>query len=202
MNNVEVDKKVFEFIESFTRDQDGLLSDLWFRFSALRNGECGDHAYRVAQTSCLIGRKIGMTSWGLADLFMSALFHDVGKLAISEDVLLKPDMLNEDEYHHIQGHVQASFYILHQIPGLIFSQITKNVLAHHEAVNGKGYPFKLTSSQIPIGAKIIAVADVYDAISANRSYNNGGSYDRALWELKEGRGKKFDPVIVDCFCSL
>ena len=192
----EVDK----FIESFSQNQNGVLQDLWFRFSALRKGECGKHAYHVARISYLIGRRMKMTSRELADLSVSALFHDVGKLAIDEDVLLKPSPLNEDEYYYIQKHVQASRCILSQTT--LFSEIIKNILFHHEAVNGKGYPFRLTSSQIPIGSKIIAVADVYDAISANRSYNNGGSVDMALWELREKRGKKFAPQVVDCFCSL
>jgi len=178
------------------------LWNIWFRFSALRRGECGKHASHVAKISYLIGKEIGMKPQELSILFLSALFHDVGKLTIDETVLLKPKMLNEDEYYYIQNHVRASSYILSQIKILKFSEIIQNILGHHEAVNGRGYPFKLSGSQIPVGSKIIAVADVYDAISANRSYNNGGSSDMALWEIREKCGRKFDPRIVDSFCSL
>ena len=82
-----------------------------------------------------------------------------------------------------------------------FLHIARNALFHHEAVNGKGYPFGLKRSDIPVESRIIAVADVYDAISEKRSYNIIGSSDMALWVLQEGREKKFDAVICDHFFS-
>ena len=190
------------FITNFNQEGRNELNYLWNRFSSLRGGKCGEHACEVARISLLIGGDLLMSFQELSNLFMSALFHDVGKLVISEDVLSKPGMLNEDEYEHIQTHVQASKFILAQIPESVSCGISGNVLSHHEAVDGRGYPFGLCGSQIPVMAKIVAVADVYDAISSNRSYNEGGSSDMALWELKEKRGKKFEPRIVDCFYSL
>lgn len=202
MKIIQGNRHVDEAIEFFSQNQNGDLRDIWFRFSALRKGECGRHAYHVARISYLIGRKMGMTQSELRRLFISALLHDVGKLAISENVLLKPGPLNEDEYRYIQKHVWASSYILSQISVFKFSEIIQNILFHHEAVNGSGYPFGLCGSQIPIGARIIAASDVYDAVSANRSYNNGGSHDMAWHVLKEGQGRKFDLRVIECLFSL
>jgi HD-GYP domain-containing protein (c-di-GMP phosphodiesterase class II) len=178
------------------------LENLWNRFSTLRNGECGEHAREVARVSCLIGKDLGINDQDLAVLSIAAFFHDIGKLSICESVLSKPSKLNEFEYRHIQTHVKIALFILSQITEFKRLAITKIVSFHHESINGKGYPFGIRGSEIPIEAKILAVADVYDAISAKRSYNIKGSSGMAIWELKKKCGEKFEPAVVNSFLSL
>ena len=190
---------IFHSLKSEIQEE---LKKLWNSFSFLRGGECREHSLEVARISVLIGESFAMNREELFFLFISALFHDIGKVSIDKKVLSKPFKLNEDEYRHIQKHVQVTFFILSRIFGSVFPNVARNAFFHHEAVNGKGYPLGLRGSEIPFESRIISVADVYDAISKQRSYNTFGSSDMAFWVIRNGQGAKFDFSVCNHFLSL
>jgi HD-GYP domain-containing protein (c-di-GMP phosphodiesterase class II) len=123
------------------------------------------------------------------------LLHDVGKIGIDDDVLKKPDRLTRDEYRQIQKHVEIGVQILNDLKKL--HHVLPGVLHHHESYDGSGYPSGLAGEAIPLTARILAVADSYDAMGSTRPYRRGMESSQIARIFAEGRGKQWDPVIVD-----
>jgi HD-GYP domain-containing protein (c-di-GMP phosphodiesterase class II) len=158
------------------------------------------HSVRVAQLSLWLAREIGLNKEELADLEISCLLHDVGKIKIPDAILRKTSELNAAEYGEIMLHPDYGSDILSRAPSL--HKYIAPVRHHHEWFNGQGYPDKLIGEGIPLFAAIISIADAYDAMTSERPYRKALSREEALQELLELSGRQFNPHIVDPFISL
>ncbi len=155
------------------------------------------HSERVARIAVELGRELKLGEDELSDIYLAGLLHDVGKIGIRDDVLCKHGPLTPDETQHIQQHPQIGHAILqdlHQISSLL-----PGVLHHHERYDGAGYPMKLAGEQIPRIARILAVADSYDAMSTSRPYRQGLAPDRVEAILIDGSGQQWDPRVIEVF---
>lgn len=156
-----------------------------------------NHSDRVAYYSILIGQKLGLSQEEIETLKDGALFHDIGKIGIPDAILQKPGKLTDDEYDDIKNHPSIGAKIL--APAKIFGSIIDIVKHHHERFDGKGYPSSLKGEEIPLLARIVCVADSFDAMTSDRSYRPRFTLLKALDELENGKGTQFDPRIVDAF---
>ncbi len=158
------------------------------------------HSERVAMYSEKIGARLGMKEDDMRNLAFSAILHDIGKIAVSELILDKPGRLSEEEYAVIKEHPEMGARIIADIPS--YREILPGILYHHEHWNGNGYPAGLSGDAIPLNSRIITVADVYDAITADRPYRKGFSGDEAIAFMKEQSGVLFDPSIVNALLEI
>jgi len=158
------------------------------------------HSQRVAEYSVAIACELGFSQKDSDDLEFAALLHDIGKIGIRDNILCKPGKLTDEEFKIIQMHPVMSAQILAPIDFL--ADKIPIVKHHHERFDGKGYPSKLKGEEIPLGARIICVADTFDAMTSNRSYRKGLPAEVALEELKRCSGAQFDPVIVQAFLNV
>lgn len=162
------------------------------------------HSKKVTYYSILLFEEYVRSAGGNPEdrgsVFVSALFHDIGKLKVPEYILNKPSGLEESEFLEIKKHPGYSILFLDQYP--VFKGFFPNILHHHERFDGTGYPDNLSGNKIPVISRIIAVADTFDAILSDRPYQSAKSVDYALGELLENTGSQFDPLAVDCFLNL
>ena len=157
------------------------------------------HSMHVADYACAIGLHMGLTDHLLA-LEQAGLLHDIGKIGIPDSVLLKPARLDDDEYTVIKTHVEASAHILETVSFL--NDVIPVVRHHHERWDGTGYPDGLSAEEIPAGARVLAVADAFDAMTTDRPYRAAMDIATARSNLLEGRGSQFDPAAVYALLSL
>ncbi len=153
------------------------------------------HSERVARISVAIGKRLGMDAEELETLRMSALLHDVGKIGIDDNILKKPAALTDAEYEIMKTHPQRGYKIMSQIPGM--EAYLPGMYMHHEMVNGKGYPQGLTGDQIPLQAKIVSVADTFDAMTIDRPYSKGMDLPSALERLRSFVGTRYQGEVVE-----
>lgn len=158
------------------------------------------HSERVTAIALEIGKKLGLSNEFLETLKISALLHDIGKLGVPDNILLKPGKLDELEFQKIKEHPSIGVNILKNVDFL--KDVLPIILHHHERYSGGGYPDGISGSDIPLGARIICVADTYDAITSDRPYRKGLSHEEAISEIVRFKGIQFDPDIVDSFLSL
>jgi len=158
------------------------------------------HSRRVAILSVRIARELALGARMIEHVRLAALFHDIGKIGIRDNVLNKQGPLTEEEYEHIKLHPLIAEKILAPLDG--FDDIIDMIKYEHERYDGKGYPYRLAGEQIPLGARIIAVADAYDALVTTRSYRKGTSIDLAIAEIRRHGGTQFDPVAVDALARV
>jgi putative nucleotidyltransferase with HDIG domain len=165
-----------------------------------RDRETEGHSTRVSRLACLLGERVGLSSHQLKALERGALLHDIGKIGISDTILHKPGKLTDDEWRIMRIHPDIGARIVEGIP---FLQETLPVIRyHHERWDGSGYPVGLRGDDIPIQARIFAVADVFDALTSSRTYRKKSSPDEAVEYLREQAGSLFDPTVVETFASL
>lgn len=157
------------------------------------------HSENVARYGVILGRHIGLNAERLEHLHNAALLHDVGKIGIREDVLNKKSGLSEREYDHVKIHPSISAQIVGKIPNLAHISVT--ILHHHECYSGEGYPGGLSGKNIPLEARILAIADTFDALTSNRPYRDGCTKKEALRELERHGGTQFDPELVKAFIA-
>jgi HD-GYP domain-containing protein (c-di-GMP phosphodiesterase class II) len=155
------------------------------------------HSERVARIAVEIGREMGLQEDELSDIYLAGLLHDVGKIGIRDEVLLKPGPLTKEEYDHVKEHVVIGYRILAELHPL--RNLLPAVLHHHERYDGTGYPDGLAGDNIPLLARILAVADAYDAMSARRTYRNALSPKEVEETLKQGCGSQWDKRVVEAF---
>ncbi|MDR3593515.1 HD domain-containing phosphohydrolase [Clostridium sp.] len=155
------------------------------------------HSVRVSELCKLMGRNLGLLERKIQELETAGLLHDIGKIAIEESIINKQGRLSKDEYNEIKRHPEIGYRILSTVSEM--SEIAEYVLLHHEMWNGKGYPKGLRGLDIPIEARIIAIADAYDAMTSDRSYRKALSEEYAVEELKRNSGIQFDPELVNVF---
>ena len=167
--------------------------------SCYRDHETGTHNQRVGMVSGLLAKSLGWTDSQVEEIRLAALMHDIGKLAIPDMILRKPGKLTAEEYRLMQMHTIFGDEILaaSKLPVLELSR--QIAISHHEKWDGTGYPYRLEKWGIPEAARIVAIADVYDALTHDRIYRAAMSEEQALQTMSEGRGTQFDPEILDTF---
>jgi putative nucleotidyltransferase with HDIG domain len=161
----------------------------------MRDPYTAGHQERVTRLSVAIARNLGLDDDKVEGIRIAGMVHDIGKLSIPAEILSKPTKLSPVEYALIQSHPQSGFTILENIP--FPWPIAQIVLQHHERMDGSGYPNKLAGEAILIEARIIAVADVVEAMSSHRPYRPALGSTEALDEIKRGKGVWFDAAVVD-----
>lgn len=157
------------------------------------------HFHRVARLSFLLGEKVVFDKKFLNKLLLSSFLHDIGKLYIPE-IIQKTEPLNLEELKLIHLHVLKASGALKRV--INDWDVLCIIIHHHERWDGCGYPDKLIGKKIPLGSRIIAIADTYDAITSNRSYHNASSHKDAIQRIKASSGSQFDPNLVEIFCQL
>ena len=153
------------------------------------------HSERVSRISVAIGKRMNMPADELETLRISALLHDVGKIAVDDAILKKPAALTEEEFEIMKTHPMKGYKIMSQIPAM--EPYLPGMVMHHEMVNGKGYPKGLTGDQIPLQAKIVSVADTFDAMTIDRPYSKGMELQPALERLRSFVGTRYQSEVVE-----
>ncbi len=180
---------------SYDRTLDALVSAL-----DVRDHETEGHTRRVVLYSLTLAQRLGVPDDQQLDLRRGALMHDIGKLGIPDSILLKPGPLTEEEWELMKRHPEFGVRMLEGI--IFFNRAIEIIGAHHEHFDGRGYPRGLKGEEIPLGARIFAVADAFDAITSDRPYRKAQSYAVARQEIIDGRGTQFDPIVVDAFLGV
>lgn len=171
------------------------------RASEYRDNETGQHILRMSHASALLAKRIGWDDAACELILNASPMHDVGKIGIPDGILLKPGPLTPDERDVMQTHTTIGADILGGVDELM--QMARDIaLAHHEKWDGTGYPNRLAGFQIPEAARIVAIADVFDALTSERPYKKPWSVDAAAGFLKDNAGTHFDPTFVDHFIAL
>lgn len=155
------------------------------------------HSMRVSEISSRIAENLGLSLDEIADVRAASLLHDIGKIGISDGILAKQGPLTEQERSIIRGHPQKGVEILQPLKQ--FEALLPAILYHHERYDGSGYPAGLSGDAIPLSARIIAVADTYDAILSDRPYRLAATHDNAMQELRAWSGNQFDARVVSAF---
>jgi hypothetical protein len=158
------------------------------------------HSERVALYSKRISESMGYDNAAAERLYLSGLLHDVGKIGVSDATLRKPGKLTDEEYEEIRKHPDDGWAILRDLEQLNY--VLPGVLHHHEQVDGSGYPDRLVGEQIPQDARIMAVADAYDAMTSDRAYRAGMPHEKAIGIIASGAGTQWDATVVDAFLSV
>src|SRR5688572_5066200 len=152
------------------------------------------HSERVSRFSMAIAQRLGLPDDEIEKIRISALLHDVGKIAIDDNILKKPSALTDEEYEIMQGHPQKGYNIMSQIPAM--KEFLSGMYMHHEMVNGMGYPQGLKGDEIPLMGKIVAVADTFDAMTTDRPYQKAFKFEDALARIESFVGTRYDPAVV------
>lgn len=155
------------------------------------------HSMRVTYFSMVMGKQLGLSDAEMYDLELSALFHDIGKIGTPDAVLNKPSRLTDEEFDIMKEHPSKSYEILKDFD--VFEKVARNAKHHHERYDGRGYPDQLKAEEIPVYARIILIADTFDAMTSTRVYRKGLPHEVALNELVEFSGSQFDPGLVKHF---
>ena len=167
---------------------------------AKRDSDTDIHNYRVTMYSVSLAEAFGLDRRLIRGLIKGAFLHDVGKIGISDQILLKPGKLTVNEAETMKGHVNHGIDIVKRSDWL---KDAKDVVGyHHERFDGKGYPYGLNGAAIPINARIFAIADVFDALTSRRPYKHPMAFDEAMSIIEKGRGSLFDPVLLDTFKTI
>lgn len=158
------------------------------------------HSDRVSAYSVLIGEELGLYDKDLRTLKVGGLFHDIGKLGISDTILLKPSGLTEEEYNELKKHPSIGKQIVSS--STIFREIVPIIYSHHERYDGNGYPQKLKGDEISFLARIVSVADAFDAMTSKRSYRDEMDMNYVKKQIQEGAGGQFDPEVANAFLNI
>ena len=192
-------------------DNDKLIQDLKELFSGTikaimealdaKDSFTSGRSRRITYYSIIIAKQLGLSTIDIGKVELAGMLHDIGMIGVSDEILYKIDALTQEEYDEIKKHITYSVKILEDIKQL--KDVVEIIKYHHEKYDGTGYPYGIRGDEIPMGSRIIAIADAFDSIISNRIYRNSIELDEALEKIKEGSGTQFDPVVVkafeDCF---
>jgi putative nucleotidyltransferase with HDIG domain len=162
-----------------------------------RDRETEGHSWRVGQVACRLGQVMGLDPKQIKTLERGALLHDIGKIGVSDSILHKPGPLNPDEWELMRKHPDIGARIAREVPFL--GDAVQVIQYHHERWNGSGYPAQLSGTNIPILARIFAIADAFDALTSQRPYRESLPTEVAIEHLRTQAGILFDASIVDIF---
>jgi HD-GYP domain-containing protein (c-di-GMP phosphodiesterase class II) len=166
----------------------------------LRDAEAEGHSRRVAAITVQLASALGLPPSEMARVRRGALLHDIGKLGVPDAILLKPGPLTESEWVSVRQHPIYAYEMLAPIPHL--RPVVEMPYCHHEKWDGSGYPRGLKGPQIPLAARIVAVADVWDALTSNRPYRRALPPEQVRAHIREQAGRHFDPEVVEAFLAL
>jgi putative nucleotidyltransferase with HDIG domain len=172
----------------------------WARTLELRDRETQGHSQRVLDLTLRLARKMGFPDEEIIHVQRGALLHDIGKMGVPDNVLLKEGPLNEEEWEIMHKHPVYAYEMLSTIPFL--RKAIDIPYCHHEKWDGSGYPRGLKGEEIPLAARIFAVVDVWDALRSDRPYRPAWTEEKALAYIKEQSGKQFDPAVVEAFLEI
>lgn len=171
------------------------------RAGEYRDNETGRHVLRMSHSAAVIGRALGMSDDEADDLLNAAAMHDVGKIGIADAVLLKPGKLDAEEWAHMRRHPEMGAEIIGEHDARVLQMARRVALYHHEKWDGSGYPEGLAGEAIPLEARIVALCDVFDALTSERPYKQAWPVERAVALLREEAGRHFDPALVEHFVA-
>jgi response regulator RpfG family c-di-GMP phosphodiesterase len=191
----ELNEALYDVEESYKITLEALVTAL-----DAREHETQAHSQRVREYTLTLAQTLGLKHDDLIQAGRGALLHDVGKIGVQDSILLKPAKLDEAEWVEMRKHPQIGYNILQSIEFL--SPAAEIVLCHQERWDGKGYPNRLAALDIPLGARIFAVADTLDAMTSDRPYRKAMSFDVALDEIRRCSSSQFDPHVVSAFLSI
>jgi putative nucleotidyltransferase with HDIG domain len=157
------------------------------------------HSERVNRYAVMLAKQLGLSKKEIREIHIASLFHDIGKIGIEDKILRKPAVLTDDEYTIMKQHPDKGAQMLSKIKAM--KDIIPGLRFHHERWDGSGYPLGMKGEQIPMAARIVAVADAFDAMTTNRPYQKGMPYDKAIARLFELSGKAFDRRVVQAFAD-
>jgi putative nucleotidyltransferase with HDIG domain len=178
------------------------LLSLLISLLAQKDGRTAQHSSRVRRYAGRTARVLGLAKPAMAILGQAAVLHDIGKVHIPDEILNYPGKLDAASMALLRSHALRGEEILQRFPGRRMREVATLAGAHHERFDGSGYPRGLSGDAIPIGARIIAVCDAFDAMTAVRSYRHPWTRDRAIGELIARAGTQFDPDVVAAFISI
>jgi excisionase family DNA binding protein/putative nucleotidyltransferase with HDIG domain len=164
-----------------------------------REGITAGHSIRVADYAFFLGNQLGLSEKQLQNLRLAALFHDIGKLGVCEDIVCKRGRLTNEEYHVVKEHSEIGEKIVDEVNFL--KPIKGFIRHHHERYDGKGYPDRLSGDAIELEARIISLIDAYDYMRSNVPFRKGQSMNTCIKEIKKGSGTQFDPHIAKVFIA-
>jgi response regulator RpfG family c-di-GMP phosphodiesterase len=193
----ELKKTIKELNEIYKATIEAFIKALDFR-----EAESEAHSKRVFVYTCLLAKEIGINENGreFSDLEKGALLHDIGKIGIPDRIFKKPSPLTPEEWRWVREHPSLGYRIIRNIDYLKSS--SNVILFHHERFDGKGYPFGIGGNEIPLEARLFAIADALDAITTDRPYRKARSFEYAQEEIKRCSGTQFDPELVKAFLSI
>ncbi|MGE6460534.1 response regulator [Pseudoalteromonas tetraodonis] len=171
------------------------------RAAEYKDTDTGEHIARMSQYSKVLALALGMNEQHAELLRQAAPMHDVGKIGIPDSILLKPGKLTPDEFAHMKEHAAIGAKILANSPSPLLQLAHVLAIEHHEKWDGTGYPNGLKGEEISIEGRIVAIADVFDALTSKRPYKEPWSIEQTLEHMKQQAGKHFDPQLVDLFIS-
>ncbi|OAA29935.1 phosphohydrolase [Kosmotoga arenicorallina S304] len=154
------------------------------------------HGKRVRDLSYAVGKLLRLSEEQMENLLMAALFHDIGKIDVPEEILKKPGKLTAEEFEYIKRHPEKG---ARMVKGTFLENIAETILQHHERIDGSGYPNALKGDEICIEARIIGIVDSFDAMTSKRPYRDAMEWSEALEEIKSLAGKKYDAILVQAF---
>ena len=200
--NDDLASRTHDIVESSRELEATLLATIETLNAAVeaRDPYTAGHAQRVRRVALAIGRELRLPAKQLGTLGTAALFHDVGKIGMPDSILTKPEKLTRAEAAVMREHVTRGAEIVSRISSL--RDCVPAILHHHERWDGLGYPDRLHGNDVPIESAIIAIADSWDAMTTDRPYANALSMDEALSQIQAGRGKQFNPAVVDAFLAV
>jgi response regulator RpfG family c-di-GMP phosphodiesterase len=202
-SNREFQKYLEQMIEERAAETHRLfysMTQVLIRLLELRSPFDAGHSFNVAEISRYIARDLKMSPDGVRKVYLAALLHDVGMIPIEDLLLRKKGSLTEAEYGRIKTHTSMAESVLKPI--VEDEEVLRNIRHHHERYDGKGYPDGLKGNIIPLGARIIGVAEAYDAMTRKRSHREAMSAESALGELQRCANSQFDPQVVAVFANL
>ncbi len=189
---------VSEYSRSLDESRREIIARL-VRAAEFRDNETGLHVVRMSHYAMLIAREMGLPDEQVSTILQASPMHDVGKIAIPDRVLLKPGKLDPEEWRIMQSHTVHGARILEGHSSPLMQAAAEIALCHHERWDGTGYPNGLVGEEIPLNARIVAVADIYDALTSERPYKEAWSRERALAEIRRIAGRHLDPQAVEAF---
>ncbi len=191
-------RKALEIIENSNFD----LIDRLGKAAEFRDNETGMHVVRMGHYSYLLGEAIQLEQSKLDILLSASMMHDLGKIGIPDEILLKPGKLTIEEFEIMKTHTTIGAELLSKSDSQLLILAETIALAHHEKWNGSGYPKGLSGTEIPLEARIVAIADVFDALTSERPYKKAWSVEDTINLIQSEKGKHFDPELVDAFIEI